>query len=438
MLKPGDRSIRVEPHPAAIRLRRPALSRRRIALSCVLACALLLCGWLVVEPAVPTRKPVRSAPPIDIETPAGRARLAAALALARMPDGPARSAAASMPLSAASGVGADDKARCGEDQTPVYAELKPDPEDGAMHPEMPVPDPDGVLRRLPGEIKAAGVGFTGAMARIDAALRDSPDPFDRSTADWLDLNKITPPPARTEALVQDALAASDARVYGLAYAACHSQVAFPIPGAPPPATPPSCARLSATRWAQLDPGNAEPWLWALDAADKRGDAAAQREALDGMAESSRLDIHFFASAAAVASLQVPDVDTTAQSMATMQALAMLSAPFSALTSRCRNRAGGDADLAATCSRIAEVMYEHSDSIIGRNIGGSLHKQVTGDASWLDRAHQEEREVGGSLLPTAADSTPCGSQRQMFKNFVRLDKVGEVALMREKLRAASAP
>lgn len=401
------------------------------------ACALLLCGWLVVEPALPTRKPVPSAPPIDIETPAGRARLAAALALARMPDAPAQSVAASTSSVAASGAAvSDDKARCGEDQMPVYAELKPDPEDGAMHPEMPVPDPDGVLRHLPGEIKPAGVGFTGAMARIDAALRDSPDPFDRSVADWLDLNKITPPAARTEALVQDALAVSDARVYGLAYANCHPWIAL-MPGAPSPAAP-SCARLSATRWAQLDPGNAEPWLWALDAAAERGDVVAQREALDRMAASSRMDIHFFAGAAAVASLEVPDADTTAQSMATTQALATLTPSFSALTTRCRNGGGGDADLAATCSSIAELMYEHSDSIIGRNIGGSLHRLVTGDASWLDRAHQEEHQAGAVAMPTAAQSAPCGTQRQMFKDFIRLDKVGEVALMRERLRAASAP
>jgi len=84
------------------------------------------------------------------------------------------------------------------------------------------------------------------------------------------------------------------------------------------------------------------------------------------------------------------------------------------------------------------MYEHSDSIIGRNLGGALHNMVTGDASWLDRAHQEEHQVGGSLLPTAAERAPCGSQRQMIKNFVRLDKVGEVSLIRERLRAASAP
>ncbi len=409
---------------------------RRIALLVLVVIALTSGGWLLLAPMLPSRSSPKSPPLVDIETPAGRARLAAALALARMPDGPGPSAAASAPSAAASGGARSvDKARCGEDQMPVYAALKPDPEDGAMHLEMPVPDADGILRHLPGEVKPAGVGFTGAMARIDAALRDSADPFDRGVADSLDLNKITPPAARTEALVQDALAVSDARVYGLAYANCHPWVAL-MPGAPSPAMP-SCARLSATRWAQLDPGNAAPWVWALDAAEKRGDAAAEHDALDRIAASSRMDINYFASAAAIASLELPDADTAAQSMAVMQALATLTPPFQALTTRCRNHAGGDADLAATCSRIAELMVEHSDSIIGLNIGGSLHRLMTGDSSWLDRAHREEHEAA-AYVPDAADSAPCGTQREFFKHFVRLDKVGEVALMRERLRAASAP
>src|SRR6202012_1689604 len=109
----------------------------------------------------------------------------------------------------------------------------------------------------------------------------------------------------------------------------------------------------------------------------------------------------------------------AQSMAVVQSLGALSPPFQALTTRCR----GDADLAATCSRIAEMMYEHSDTSISRNIGGSLHKLVTGDATWLDRSHQEQQQVGAALVPAAAESAPCGSQRQMFRTLVRLDKVG---------------
>jgi hypothetical protein len=400
------------------------------------ACAVSLGGWLVVGPAMATHTPRAADPPVDVETPAGRARLDALIALARMPDEAVKPGAAASSAAAASGV-ADDGSRCGEDQRAVYAEPKPDPDDGAIHLEMPEADPDGVVRRMPGEIKPAGVGFTGAMARIDAALRTSADPFDRSMADYLDLNRITPPAARVDALVQDALAVSDARVYRLAYANCHNWVFVPPTGSASPETSPGCARLSATRWAQLDPGNAEPLLWALADADKRGDVAAQHEAMVQMASSSRMDVHFAAGAAAVGRLQMPDADLAAQSTATVQALTLWSAPASALTSRCRNHAGGDAALEATCSRIAALFYDHSDSVLWRNLGGALHRLLTDDASWLDRSHQEQRQASALVVP-ASDSAPCGTQRAQLRYFVRVDKIGEVALFREALRAASAP
>ncbi len=319
----------------------------------------------------------------------------------------------------------------------VYKDPQPDPDDGMIHLELPTPDPDGIVRHMPGEIKPAGVGYTGAMRRIDAALRNSGDPFDRAMADWLDLDRITPPAMRAEALAMDALAVDDPRVYGLAYANCHPWLAVGPNGAAPPAPSPACVRLSATRWAELDPGNAVPWLWALQDADQQGDEAAQREALRQMAASSRMDVHFHAGAAAVARLQLADADLTAQSMAVTQALGVESPPASPLTTRCRERAGGDADLASSCSRIAAVFYDHSDSLLWHAIGGSLHKLVTGDPSWLDRAHREQRSMG-SAQSGAVDDTPCGAQRSLLRHIVRMDAIGELKLVREARRAASAP
>ncbi len=358
------------------------LPRRRIVLLLLLACALPLAGWFVVEAVLTTRTPA-SPKPGDIETPGGRARLA--VALARLPNQPLPfSDSAAPPASAASGV-AEDRAKCDEDQRAVYRELQPDPEDGGIHLEMPVPDADGVLRHLPGEIKPAGVGYTGAMRRLDAALRNGGNPFDRAMADWLDLGQVTPPASRTAALVLDASAADDPRVYGLAYANCHPWLTVAANGA---SSSDGCARLSATRWAQLDPGNAAPWIWALNDADQRGDALAQREALQHLAAASRMDIHYYAGAVAVAHLQVGEADLAAQTSATMQALAITPPPASPLTTRCRDRAAGDPDLASTCSRIAKLFYEHSDSFLWRALGGSLHKLVSGDASWLNRAHRD--------------------------------------------------
>ncbi len=363
--------------------------------------------------------------------PASGARLVATPARALDPLLPTSAA-----VSASDAGGAGDQARCGEDQLAITKEPRPDPEDGMIHVNSPAPDPDGIVRRMSGEIKPAGVGYTGAMRRVDAALRNSGDPFDRAMADWLDLDQIAPPAARADALVMDALAVNDPRVYGLAYANCHSWLGVPADGPPAPVPSPGCARLSATRWAELDPGNAVPWLWVLQDADQRGDDAARREALRHAAASSRMDVRSQSGAAAVARLRLADADLAAQSAAVTQALGVEPPPASPLTTHCRDRAAGDADLASTCARLAELLYHHADSVLWHAIGGSLHKLLTGDASWLDRAHREQRPAG-PIRPGAVDGTPCGAQRGFLQHVVRMDAIGELRLAREARHAASA-
>lgn len=404
-----------------------AVPRRRIILLLVLSLACVAVGgWVLVAPAMPVKGAVVVAAPMDVEllrTPSG-ARAAPSPAASSIAGVAARVAS---PVASAAGDDDDNPElhdpRCGEDQVPVYRVSPPDP-DGGIRPEAPKPDPDGVLRHLPGEVKPAGPGFTGALARLDATLRSSVDPFDRAMADWLDLPLITPPAMRQDALVHDALAASDPRVYALAYATCYPDLALRLPEqGDAPATAPACARLSAETWASLDPGNATPWLYALERADAAGDAVAQRAAFAHIAESTRLDIPFHAGAAAVARQHMRDVDLAAQTMAAMRSIALMQPPFQAVTSRCRNQGGGDPALAATCDRIAAAFYEHSNTFMGRAIGGSLHRLATGDATWLDRAHKELRELAGFAMPEG-DGTPCSLHRALLARFVEIDKLGE--------------
>lgn len=362
------------------------LPRRRILLLFLLTCALPLAGWFAVD-ALLARRTSALPKPSDLETPSVRAR--SGMVLARLPDQPLpKSGSTASSPSAASGTVAG-RARCGEDQRPVYEEPQRDPEDSSIHLEFPTPDPDGVLRHLPGEIKPAGVGYTGAMRRLDAALRNSGNPFDLAVADWLDLGQVAPPASRTAALVQDALAVDDPRVYGLAYGNCHPWFRAATNGTTS-SPPDNCTRLSATRWAQLDPGNAAPWIWELNDADRRGDTLAERGAMQHIAEASRVEIRTYAGAAAVARVQVADADLAAQTLALIQGLAMPLPPVSPLTKQCQDRAPDDRELASICLRIDELLYEHSDSFLWRAIGGSIHKTMTGDASWLDRAHREQQ------------------------------------------------
>ena len=130
-----------------------------------------------------------------------------------------------------------------------------------------------------------------------------------------------------------------------------------------------------------------------------------------------------------------DVDLAAQSVAAGKARGWALPSFEPLTRRCRDKAGGDATLAATCDRIAEVFFEHSDTYIGRAVGGSLHKLATGDPTWLDRAHREQHERAGFALPES-DGTPCGVHRAMLAHVVRMDMVGELPPARQAASAAN--
>ena len=406
-------------------MRRPVVMARRIVPAAVLVLAALAGWWTLRAPAV-ERRAVAVPPEPDIETPAGRARLDAVLALAKMPDDPWTFAESIAAASAASG--ADDrKARCGEEEVPVYGD--------------PVPDADGLVRSLPAMTRPGGVGYTGARRRIDAALRASGDPFDRSVADWLNVDDLRTPAGRVDALVQDAVNSSDARSYALAVEVCTDlgNDAAPLSGLPAWWQSPGCGRLDASEWARRDPGNGAPWLYALTFADRAGDPAGQREALRRMASSTRFDVGSGAGSAAVARVKVmSDADLAGQADLAVQAIGVYaSQPYGALTQRCRDKAGGDRELGGLCDDIGAVMFDHSDALITRAIGGSIHKLATGDSSWLDQAHREQQERARHWSPGTGFS-PCGAARAMMQRFVRIGQVGEAAAAEEEMSKPVPP
>jgi hypothetical protein len=396
------------------------LSRKRIALSVLLVCTLLLGGWLAFGPAWP--RAVGAEPPIDIETPAGRARLDAVMALARMPDKPWTLTGAVGEATAASDAQVDG-ARCGHDQLPVFEAT---------------PDEDGMYRQPPHETRSGGVGYMGALRRIDAALRSSGDPFDRGVADALNVGDVLTPSGRLDALVQDAMTSSDPRLYAMAVQACNAPpYAIWVVNAPPTPTSPRCSQLDMRDWASRDPGNAVPWLHVLQQADQAGDRDAQHEALQRIATSSTFDVHFHAGAAAVARLKVAsDADLAAQASLSMGAMMLAElAPSSALTTRCRNKAAGDAEMVVACETISAIMFDHSDTFMSRNIGASLHKLATGDGSLLEQARREEGTIG-QRWAAEWGGTPCSADCGLLKQIVRLGAHGEVALMKQELKAAT--
>ena len=377
----------------------------------LLAGALLLSGWLVFEPALPTREPMPSASSIDIETPAGRARLDAAITLAKTPDDPwtfAESLPSSAPDTDAK------KEQCGQDDAPKFR--APDDSNG---------DADVV------QTQAASPSYGAARSRIAASLLTSSDPLDRAVADFLNIDDMRTPAGRIDAVVQQAAATSDARVYAFAYGLCHSSLERTA----------SCRSLGAAAWARIDPGNGAPWLEALGQARAQGDAAGVQDAMSHLALASRFDTYAFAPIGAIASRGLEnEADLGAASEMTVQVLGQSVAPlppYQALTETCSNKAGGNEAVLHQCLAISDVMFDHSDTLIARAIGGATLYLATGDASRRDLFHAEQLAFSRHWSP-ATGFSECKTLREQAKRLLRSAQIGEVEAQREQARQFVPP
>jgi hypothetical protein len=250
-------------------------------------------------------------------------------------------------------------------------------------------------------------------------------------ADWLDVDGAHSPGERADALVKAAAGTSDPRIYSLAYRSCTA--------VPPPTA--SCQLLNARQWVRLDDGNAVPWGYLLDDARKRGDVSGQQEALFHIASSKRFEDRPF-DTAAIISEQLPNdpESLAANSALTMQALNRSMGQLMtmrALFDTCRDQAGSDSNRVQLCAVAADVMFDHSDTLLLRTLGGSLHLQITGDSSKRDQVRAEMAHLAVSWKPPASDSE-CGQIRETMKQLQHKAEVGEIVAARESLRAPVTP
>lgn len=86
--------------------------------------------------------------------------------------------------------------------------------------------------------------------------------------------------ARDE-LVQLAAGSADATLYGLAVGQCRGLFSRG-------ASLGACSRISLSRWTQLDPDNATPWLALAQAAHAAGDTQAEAAAMEKAAQGQQM------------------------------------------------------------------------------------------------------------------------------------------------------
>ena len=234
------------------------------------------------------------------------------------------------------------------------------------------------------------VAINQGVYRIADALRADADPFAQAVAAWLDLPRRDgdsagiPADERVRRLATMAASTADPRVYALAFRTCSRS------------TDAACQSLGARRWASLDPGNAVPWLFLLNDAEKAGDASGQQEAWFHVANSARFDEQFYSRLQPILSAtgDNPD-DQRAAEIISVTGIGIAAAEpidVGALTRGCRGAALADANRVQLCTKVADLLFDHSDTSMTRGWGASITRRVTGDAR---RSEQVGREMSYS-------------------------------------------
>lgn len=288
-------------------------------------------------------------------------------------------------------------------------------------------------------LQAARPALLAARRRLLDAMAAAPDEFSQAAALWLDLYgdpseqasagaaDMRPiVAARHDALARRALSTADPRVYALAFRSCSRA---PEQGA--------CAMLNAARWAQVDEGNATPWMFMLDEARRRNDEAAVADALFHIASARRFDDRFFAAAGAIEAHAGPlDIDTIAAVGVSVEAIGMaaaLSAPLQTLTQACRLPEIGNANRRQLCEGVAEVMVERSDTLLLQRIGIGMGRRLGWREERTDAlAGEYAAWTDSQALSNGSGGTDsdCSSMKKMLGRFARQASVGEVSVMHE--------
>ena len=272
----------------------------------------------------------------------------------------------------------------------------------------------------------AAPGIGEARRAIGASLSAGPDEFGRAVALWVDAIDDPSLEARRNLLAREATATRDPRVYALAFRNCLAKTG--ADGA--------CTMLTAEQWARLDPGNAMPWLYALDAAVSRHDTAARDEAIYQISVARRIEDRMFAAPAAIVD-HAPDDDRSALAAWTMAVRAIgMSAtqtmPLQTLMQSCGRADLADSNRRQVCSAIADLLMQRSDSLLLQGLGGGLGRRLGNDAEALDKSRIE---INALLTATSSTSLACADVRRELLRFQRAVRVGEVQAMREQVSSA---
>ena len=230
-----------------------------------------------------------------------------------------------------------------------------------------------------------------------------------------------------DTLARMATTTNDPRVYALAFNTCGRA----------PSADGACQLLNAEQWARLDPGNAAPWLFVLTQAVQSRDAEAQSEALFRISASTRSDQHFFAVPGLVID-HLPGDEASMPAVLTLasEAIGVESAwslpGYQVLSELCKTSALRDANRHQICTAAAELLVEHSDTLLERSVGIGIGTRLGWSDDRITRLRGEQAayvdSLGAATAQTPVDG--CTGIRRDLATVNRHARLGEADALRD--------
>jgi len=264
---------------------------------------------------------------------------------------------------------------------------------------------------------------TDARAGIVAALRADQNELSQAAGLWLSMIDAGADIAQIrDALARAVVSSTDPQAYALAFNVCRGN----------PRNEGACQMLSASQWARLDPGNATPWLTLLSEAKARKDRAAEDEALYRIGTSQRSDTGFFAAPAlAVNAASGDDLSVLAAWSVAVEMIGYASAwsipSYQHVVAGCKGVALNDTNRRQTCSAIADVLSDHSNSFVDQMMGVAIGKQLGRPAA---RREWQSDEYAAYVASLGRQSLACADLRRGLDDLRRKASVGEAGALRE--------
>lgn len=271
-----------------------------------------------------------------------------------------------------------------------------------------------------------------------------------------------------QAAAQLAVQTDDADTYRIALQACRKDAAyrasyptlkqqqaklaasaasgFEMPELKPPRPEPAaCAAINLERLEALDPSDAWPWLLRLSDALARSDEAGIAQALYQVAQRPRLSANARILSATVAEAVGPE-PTLGEAWALFTAMGVDTATSidgspANVGRACRAEALKDANRRQLCEQVVRRMPVMAREALDARVLHSLEERLglPHSPKALSKEDWERglKVMGDNYMQWVTEPT-CASFSRMGRHVIALAREGELATVREHLKAAAAP